>query len=48
MLKSLGQWTRPFIKPRKVIPSKLTMVVMKPDDRGQGEHSELHTENENQ
>ncbi|KAK2582220.1 hypothetical protein KPH14_004571 [Odynerus spinipes] len=30
MLKSLGQWTTPSIKPRKIIPSKLTVVASKP------------------
>ncbi|XP_033209745.1 piezo-type mechanosensitive ion channel component isoform X3 [Belonocnema kinseyi] len=46
MLKSLGQWTRPSIKSRKVIPSRLTMVAMVPEDKGQGEPSQIHIENE--
>nr|XP_034178628.1 piezo-type mechanosensitive ion channel component isoform X2 [Osmia lignaria] len=39
MLKSLGQWTAPTLKPRKIIPSNLTVVPSKPppEDRGQGE-----------
>ncbi|XP_076388823.1 piezo type mechanosensitive ion channel component isoform X5 [Megachile rotundata] len=39
MLKSLGQWTAPTLKPRKIIPSSLTIVASKPppEDRGQGE-----------
>lgn len=28
MLKSLGQWTAPTIKPRTIIPSKLTTATM--------------------
>ncbi|XP_076285708.1 piezo type mechanosensitive ion channel component isoform X3 [Lasioglossum baleicum] len=38
MLKSLGQWTSPSLKPRKIIPSSLTLVSSKPPaDKGQGE-----------
>ncbi|XP_076644293.1 piezo type mechanosensitive ion channel component isoform X5 [Halictus rubicundus] len=38
MLKSLGQWTSPSLKPRKIIPSSLTIVSSKPPaDKGQGE-----------
>ncbi|CAK9812745.1 Piezo-type mechanosensitive ion channel component [Anthophora plagiata] len=39
MLKSLGQWTSPSLKPRKIIPSNLTIVSSKPppEDKGQGE-----------
>ncbi|XP_078033569.1 piezo type mechanosensitive ion channel component isoform X1 [Augochlora pura] len=37
MLKSLGQWTSASIKPRKIIPSALTVVASKPGDMGQGE-----------
>nr|XP_031827665.1 piezo-type mechanosensitive ion channel component isoform X1 [Nomia melanderi] len=39
MLKSLGQWTSPSLKPRKIIPSTLTIVPSKPPpaDKGQGE-----------
>ena len=41
MLKSLGQWTAPSLKPRKIIPSQLTVVPSKPPptDKGQGEPS---------
>lgn len=40
MLKSLGQWTAPSFKPRKIIPSQLTVVPSKPPaDKGQGEPS---------
>ncbi|XP_025161459.1 piezo-type mechanosensitive ion channel component isoform X3 [Harpegnathos saltator] len=40
MLKSLGQWTSPSMKTRKIIPSKLTVVPSKPppSHEGQGEH----------
>ncbi|XP_032683429.1 piezo-type mechanosensitive ion channel component isoform X2 [Odontomachus brunneus] len=40
MLKSLGQWTSPSIKTRKIIPSKLTVMPSKPPPphEGQGEH----------
>lgn len=37
MLKSLGQWTSLSLKPRKIIPSTLTLVPSKPPERGQGE-----------
>ncbi|XP_014483161.1 PREDICTED: piezo-type mechanosensitive ion channel component isoform X3 [Dinoponera quadriceps] len=40
MLKSLGQWTSPSIKSRKIIPSKLTIMPSKPPillQEGQGE-----------
>lgn len=39
MLKSLGQWTSPIVKTRKIIPSKLTVVPSKPppSHEGQGE-----------
>ncbi|XP_017788930.1 PREDICTED: piezo-type mechanosensitive ion channel component [Habropoda laboriosa] len=39
MLKSLGQWTSPSLKPRKIIPSNLTIVPSRspPEDKGQGE-----------
>ncbi|XP_076679384.1 piezo type mechanosensitive ion channel component isoform X2 [Andrena cerasifolii] len=39
MLKSLGQWTTPTLKPRKIIPSNLTIVPSKPppENKGQGE-----------
>ncbi|XP_012229785.1 piezo-type mechanosensitive ion channel component isoform X2 [Linepithema humile] len=41
MLKSLGQWTAPSLKPRRIIPSQLTVVPSKPPsaDKGQGEPS---------
>lgn len=41
MQKSLGQWTVPSLKPRKIIPSQLTVVPSKPPpaDKGQGEPS---------
>ena len=46
MLKSLGQWTTP-LKPRKIIPSRLTRATIRPPDNGQGETStEMHVENE--
>lgn len=37
MLKSLGQWTSPSIKPRKIIPSNLTVVESKPPDPPSGD-----------
>ncbi|XP_015433608.1 PREDICTED: piezo-type mechanosensitive ion channel component [Dufourea novaeangliae] len=49
MLKSLGQWTTPSIKPRKIIPSSLTIVSSKPPpvDKGQGETVAGQNESEN-
>lgn len=47
MLKSLGQWTSPSLKPRKIIPSTLTVVPSKPpppENRGQGESASLQEE----
>ncbi|XP_033319295.1 piezo-type mechanosensitive ion channel component isoform X12 [Bombus bifarius] len=47
MLKSLGQWTSPSLKPRKIIPSTLTVVPAKPpppENRGQGESVSLQEE----
>ncbi|XP_068981167.1 piezo-type mechanosensitive ion channel component isoform X11 [Bombus flavifrons] len=47
MLKSLGQWTSPSLKPRKIIPSTLTAVPAKPpppENRGQGESVSLREE----
>ncbi|XP_048267512.1 piezo-type mechanosensitive ion channel component isoform X8 [Bombus terrestris] len=47
MLKSLGQWTSPSLKPRKIIPSTLTVVPAKPpppENRGQGESASLQEE----
>ncbi|KAK9296007.1 hypothetical protein QLX08_009854 [Tetragonisca angustula] len=47
MLKSLGQWTSPTLKPRKIIPSTLTVVPLKlsrPENRGQGESTSLEDE----
>lgn len=47
MLKSLGQWTSPSLKPRKIIPSSLTVVPAKPpppENRGQGESVSLQEE----
>ncbi|XP_043598036.1 piezo-type mechanosensitive ion channel component isoform X4 [Bombus pyrosoma] len=47
MLKSLGQWTSPSLKPRKIIPSALTVVPAKPpppENRGQGESVSLQEE----
>lgn len=40
MLKSLGQWTSPSIKTRKITPSKSTVMPSKPppSHEGQGEH----------
>ncbi|XP_051158273.1 piezo-type mechanosensitive ion channel component-like isoform X4 [Leptopilina boulardi] len=47
MLKSLGQWTRPSIGTKKIIPSKLTVATIKHDNMGQGEpSSQVHIENE--
>ncbi|XP_076240297.1 piezo type mechanosensitive ion channel component [Calliopsis andreniformis] len=47
MLKSLGQWTSPTLKPRKIIPSTLTIVPSKPpEDRGQGESVSRQQEQE--
>jgi len=41
MLKSLGQWTAPSLKSRKIIPSQLTVIPSKPPptDKGQGDPS---------
>ncbi|XP_076765205.1 piezo type mechanosensitive ion channel component isoform X3 [Xylocopa sonorina] len=49
MLKSLGQWTSPSLKPRKIIPSNLTVVPSKPppEDKGQGESVQRQDEAEN-
>ncbi|XP_026300509.1 piezo-type mechanosensitive ion channel component isoform X9 [Apis mellifera] len=44
MLKSLGQWTSLSLKPRKIIPSTLTLVPSKPSERGQGEPVTLRHE----
>ncbi|XP_061939821.1 piezo-type mechanosensitive ion channel component isoform X3 [Apis cerana] len=44
MLKSLGQWTSLSLKPRKIIPSTLTLVPSKPPERGQGEPVTLRHE----
>lgn len=44
MLKSLGQWTSLSLKPRKIIPSTLTIVPSKPPERGQGEPVTLRNE----
>ncbi|XP_043794747.1 piezo-type mechanosensitive ion channel component isoform X2 [Apis laboriosa] len=46
MLKSLGQWTSLSLKPRKIIPSALTLVPSKPppSERGQGEPVTLRPE----
>ncbi|XP_017766739.1 PREDICTED: piezo-type mechanosensitive ion channel component isoform X2 [Eufriesea mexicana] len=46
MLKSLGQWTSPSLKPRKIIPSNMTIVPSKhpPENRGQGEPVTLQNE----
>ncbi|XP_054011749.1 piezo-type mechanosensitive ion channel component isoform X2 [Hylaeus anthracinus] len=48
MLKSLGQWTTPSLKPRKIIPSGLTIVPSKPPppDIGQGESTPRQHETE--
>ncbi|XP_043265377.1 piezo-type mechanosensitive ion channel component [Colletes gigas] len=48
MLKSLGQWTTPSLKPRKIIPSNLTIVRSKPPppDKGQGESAPRQHETE--
>jgi len=47
MLKSLGQWTAASLKPRKVIPSQLTVVSSKPSssDKEQ-EESDIQEESE--
>ncbi|XP_076169043.1 piezo type mechanosensitive ion channel component isoform X2 [Ptiloglossa arizonensis] len=48
MLKSLGQWTSPTLKPRKIIPSNLTIVQSRPPppDKGQGESVSRQHESE--
>ncbi|XP_026674428.1 piezo-type mechanosensitive ion channel component isoform X4 [Ceratina calcarata] len=47
MLKSLGQWTSPYV-PRKIIPTTLTVVSSRPppEDRGQGEPTARLTDQE--
>ncbi|XP_046824974.1 piezo-type mechanosensitive ion channel component isoform X4 [Vespa crabro] len=37
MLKSLGQWTTPSTRPRKIIPSNLTVVQSKPPNPPSGD-----------
>ncbi|XP_043493596.1 piezo-type mechanosensitive ion channel component isoform X2 [Polistes fuscatus] len=37
MLKSLGQWTTPSIKPRKIIPSQMTVVTSRIADPSSGD-----------
>ncbi|XP_043288582.1 piezo-type mechanosensitive ion channel component isoform X3 [Venturia canescens] len=45
MLKSLGQWTAP-VKPRKIIPTNLTMRTRNEDGQGGGEPARFHWQNE--
>lgn len=41
MLKSLGQWTAPNIKSRRVIPTQPTLAVVRKPEEGQGDEARV-------